>query len=256
VGQDLEELLNLKINDDLWKQVRGRLPCSEPTQGCIDKLQGLATTNAKPLKAVDERIQLIEDKIGEATKNNAKSVQFGQFEPIIQEWLKYEPATATAPAKGGLINNILSAITRPQGAINQILALIGLPIARAAAGGGGESQTRAIAITDLTAKVVTLKAGRAQEADKLRALVIEELLAFDDARREFQASKEVTVREGLRIKILAVEYRLGQGDTAAYLAYKSTLDQKRVDHYRNWSKVRSKLIRLELLCLGTPDESE
>jgi hypothetical protein len=255
-GDDLDKLIDLRINEDLWKQVRGRLPCSEPTQTCISQLQGLAVGNAKPLKAIDERLEKIEEKISEATVNNKKSVRFGQFEPVLQEWLKFEPATATTPEKGGLLTNIFNAIARPSSAINQILSLIGLPIAKAAAGGGGDAQNRAIAITDLTAKVTTIKAGREEMADKLREKVNEEILAFDDARREFQAAKEMAQQEGLRAKILAVEYRLGKGDTASYLGYQSTLDAKKIDTYRNWSRVRGRLQRLKLLVLGTPDESE
>jgi hypothetical protein len=255
-GGDLEALIKLRINEDLWKQVRGRLPCVEPTQTCIAQLQGLAVGNAKPLKAIDERLEKIEEKIAEATANNKKSVKFGQLEPVLQEWLKFEPASATKPESGGLLTNILNAIARPSSAINQILSLIGLPIAKAAAGGGGDAQNRAIAITDLTAKVTTIKAGREEMADKLREKVSEELLAFDDVRREFQASQEIAQREGLRAKILAVEYRLGKGDTASYLGYQSQLDGKKIDTYRNWSRVRGKLQRLKLLVLGTPDESE
>jgi hypothetical protein len=248
----------MRINEDLWKQVRGRLPCVDPTQACISQLQSLAIGNARPLRAIDERLEKIEEKIAEATVNNKKSVKFGQFEPVLQEWLKYTPEnTATkTPESGGLLTNIFNAIARPQGALNQILSLIGLPIAKAAAGGGGDAQNRAIAITDLTAKVTTIKAGREEVADKLREKVSEEILAFDDARREFQAAKEMAQREGLRAKILAVEYRLGKGDTASYLGYQSTLDAKKIDTYRNWSRVRGRLQRLKLLVLGTPDESE
>jgi hypothetical protein len=257
-GDDLDKLIELRINEDLWKQVRGRLPCVEPTQKCIGELQALSVGNAKPLKAIDERLTKIEESIAESVKDNKKSVNFGKFEPILQEWLKYTPEnTATkVPESGGLLNNIFRAIARPQGAINQILSLIGLPIAKAAAGGGGDAQTRAISITDLTAKVTTIKAGREEMADKLREKVSEELLAFDDARREFQASKEIAQREELRSRILAVEYRLGKGDTAAYLGYQSALDGKKIDTYRNWSRVRGRLQRLKLLVLGTPDESE
>jgi hypothetical protein len=212
--------------------------------------------NAKPLKAVDERIQLVEDKIAEATANNAKTVKFGAFEPVLTEWLKVEPATATTPAKGGLISSIIGAIARPETAINQILSLIGIPLFRNATGTDSATQTRTIAIADLSAKVATLKQERAKAADTLRERVAEELLAFDDARREFQSSQEISKREGLRLKILEVEYRLGQSNTAAFLGNQSGLDQRQIETYRSWSRVRSRLMRLKLLALGTPDETE
>lgn len=231
------------------------MPCTEPTQDCIATLQSQAVSNAPVLAAIDERIELIEEKIAEATANNVRTVKFGIYEPVLTEWLKYQPATGDQPASGGFLNNFLGAVLNPANAVNQILSLIGIPLFRNTTRTNADAQNRAIAIADLSAKVATLRQARAESADKLRAAVSEELLAFDDARREYQAAAEIAKREVLRFQILAVEYRLGNSNTASFLANQSALDERKIDTYRGWSRVRGRLHRLKLLVLGTPDET-
>ena len=42
------------------------------------------------LKAMDERIEVIDQKIAEATKNNQKTIVLGVFEPLVQSYLKID----------------------------------------------------------------------------------------------------------------------------------------------------------------------
>jgi hypothetical protein len=143
IGDSLEKLIELKVNGDLWKSMLGKLPCLETSEECIGQLQTQAIANSTTLKAIDERIEVINKAIGEATKNNQKSVKFGVFEPLVRSYLTLENVPVQAgqpPQKRGLLNKLFSIFVQPIGGLNEILSVIGLPLFQNSTGTNNEAQ--------------------------------------------------------------------------------------------------------------------
>lgn len=136
---DLDRLIGMRMNEDLWKSMLGDLPCLEANDACITKLQGLAVQNSRELKAIDQRIEAINQKINEAKSNNQKSIQLSVFEPLVQSWLTLE----TLPTQPGQPTRRKGLLDRIGGlffgntldSINEIFSLIGVPLFRNASGG-------------------------------------------------------------------------------------------------------------------------
>lgn len=256
-GDSLDRLIEMRMNDDVWKAFQGKLPCLEATGKCLEQLQNLAVSNSKQLKAIDERVSKVEEKVAEAKTNNKKTLNMAVFEPLMQSWLKLDDVIVNGKATGekrGVLDHIFSFLTKPVAGVNEVLSLIGLPLVRNAMGGDSAAQNRSIAIADLEIKIADIKNKRAEVADKIREQVILQVLDFDQWRREFQSSKEIARRETLRSDILAIKYRLGGGDTSSYLSMMSTVDRSKVSAFREWARVRTQLVRIKLLVLGNPDE--
>lgn len=109
----------------------GALPCLDRSNSCIQQLQQKATETSSELKAIDERVQVIEQKVEEAKRNNIKTVLLGVFEPLVQFWLKIEkvPTLAGQPAKKrGILNRIGDLFFgNTLNSVNEILSLVGAP---------------------------------------------------------------------------------------------------------------------------------
>jgi hypothetical protein len=254
-GNSLDKLIELRINDDLWKAMLGDLPCLDAQEVCIKQLQDLAVSNSRSLKAIDERVGLINSKIEEAKAANAKSIKLGIFEPLVQAWLKTDtiPATPTQPErKRGLLNRIGGLFFGDTfNSVNDILGLIGVPLFRRQAGGDDASQGRTIAITDLQVKVATVEKERGELAAKIREAVILMVLEFDVLRKDFQVQQEIARREVLRLKIRAIDYRFSTAVTTdSYLSSESALDRVKGASYRDWARLRSKLAQVKILVLS------
>lgn len=257
-GDSLDRLIQMRLNDDAWMAMLGDLPCLAATEVCIGQLQNLAIANSRTLKAIDERIELINNKIAEAKQNNQATIKLGVFEPLVQSWLKLEdvPVQAGQPArKRGFLNRVLDVFGQPVSGINEILSLVGVPLFRNAIGGDAAAQQRSIAIADLQVKVAEVENKRGDLAAQIREQVILQVLDFDQFRREFQVSQEVAKREVLRQKVREIDYRLAVGnqDTVSYLGSLSALDQQKAQAFRAWARVRSQLARVKLLVLGTEE---
>jgi hypothetical protein len=257
-GDSLDKLIQVRMNDDAWSAMLGDLPCLEATEACINQLQQLAISNSRTLKAIDERVELINQKIAEAKKNNQATIRLGIFEPLVQSWLKIEDVPVQqgeVPKKRGFLNRVLDIFVKPTGAINEILSLIGVPLFRNLSGGDSAAQQRSIAIADLQVKVAEVENKRGDLAAQIREQVIMQVLDFDQFRREFQVSQEVAKREVLRQKVREIDYRfaVGNQDTVGYLGSLSSLDQQKAQAFRSWAKLRSQLARVRLLILGTEE---
>ena len=255
-GTSLDKLIELQINDDLWKSMLGKLPCLEANDQCMATLQNAAIANSKMLKAMDERIEVIDQKIAEATKNNQKTIALGVFEPLVQSYLRIdEIQTPGQPVqRRGFFDKLADIFIKPLSSANEILSLIGLPLFRNSTGGDIAAQQRSIAIGDLSVKLAELKNKRAEVADKLREQVILSVLDFDQVRRDFQITQEIVKRESTRMKLLEVAYRFGQGDTDGFMARQTQFDQKKADTYRQWARMRSQMARIKLIVLGANEE--
>lgn len=255
-GDSLDRLIQLRINDDAWSAMMGDLPCLEASEACIGQLQNLAIQNARTLKAIDERIEAVKSKIEEARKNNQKTIALGVFEPLVQSWLKLEDVPVRQgeqPRKRGVLDRVGNLLLGDKiGAINEILSLIGVPLFRKLTGGDSAAQQRTIAIADLQVKLAEIENKRGDLAAQIREQVIIQVLDFDQYRREFQVSQEVSRREVLRQKVREIDYRfaVGNQDTVSYLGSLSVLDQQKAQSFRAWAKLRAQLARVKLLVLG------
>ncbi|UBF27493.1 hypothetical protein K9N68_06000 [Kovacikia minuta CCNUW1] len=256
-GDSLDKLIQMQFNDDVWKTMLGELPCLEATEACIRQLQGRAIASSKTLKAIDERVTVINQKIDEAKKNNQKTIALSVFEPLVQSYLKVEDVPVQQgqePRKRGFLDRVFDFFVKPTGTINEILSLVGVPLFRNLTGGDAAAQQRSIAIADLQVKVAEVEKQRDELKDKLREQVILQVLDFDTIRRDFQVSQEIAKREVLRMKVIEVGYRFGDGNTVSYLGNLSAMDKQKAETFRQWARLRSQLARVKLLVLGTDNE--
>jgi hypothetical protein len=254
-GDSLDRLIEMRMNDDLWKSMLGDLPCLEAVDGCITQLQGMAIQNSRELKAIDQRVEAINQKIAEAKANNQKSVKLGVFEPLVQSWLKLEDVTMNGQVQQrGFLDRVLGVFNQPLSGINEILSLVGVPLFRNAAGGDAATQQRVIAIADLQVKVVEVENKRGDLAAKLRETVILQVLDYDQTRREFQIAQEIAKRGKTRQQVMEIDYRFGGGATESYLQDLSALDRQKAEAFRHWARLRGQMARVKLLVLGAGEE--
>ncbi len=250
-GESLDQIINSKINDDLWQKMLGDMPCISTKESCIKQLQALAVSYSRVLRAIDQRIEAIKTGIENAKANNQKTVRLGIFEPLVQSWLKTEEVKQAdgTTNKRGIIDRVLGALTSPVSGVNDILGLIGLPLFKNATGGDASAQQRSIAIGDLQVKLAEIENKRGEIAAKLREVVVINVLEFDQARREFQIGQEIAKRETARMAVRRIEYQLGGSDTSAYLGHLSGLDRVKGATFSQWAAVRGKLARIKLIVL-------
>lgn len=273
-GNSIDSLIQTEFNEDIWTTMLGDLPCLDASEVCVRQLQEMAITNSPVLAAIDERVQLVQEKIDTARENNLRTISLGIFEPAIQAFFETKEIPATAAvrdAEGNIITpevparriGFIDRIAMFFGAggvlqgLNDIFALIGLPLFTNAIGGNAQTQAREIAIADLEIKIAEIENKRGDLAREIREQVIMQLLDFDEFRREFQISQEVARRDTLRLQILAQGYRFaaqGSLNTPQYLNEISRLDQQKAQTYRAWAKMRTQLTRIKILVLGEGEE--
>ncbi len=251
-GDSMDTLVHLGINADIWQQMQGSLPCLDADTKCIAQLQAIAVQKNPLLKEIDSRIQEINQKIEEAKVANKKSINLSVFRPAAQVFLQptisqYQPPHHRG---GGVLGTLASIFIQPAGIINQVLQAVGMPLFDSMFGGSDQNQTRAIAISDLAVKLAELQRGRAELADKVKEKIAIAVFDFDESRREFQISSEVSKREISRMQLVEVEYRLGQGSSETYLQQLSSLDKGKASTWKSWSAMRSRLERIKLLIDG------
>jgi len=245
------------------------LPCLDTSSACVQQLQGLAVSNSPINSKIGESIEMIEEKINEATASNKQSIQLAIFEPALQYFLRQNSVaiatgqttgqtgqTVTTQSGGGFVNNVLSIFTRPVGLVNDLLNVIGLPLFRSFSGGNQEQKQAAIAISDLRVKVEELRKSKEEIAIKTRDSVLFSVLEFDVRAREFQIQQAITKRETQRFELFKVGYRFGQSSTEAYLAQQSAIDRQRGAVLREWSQMRSQLEKIKLIVLAQKEEGE
>lgn len=75
---DIDKLLTQQFNDDMWRIMRGALPCLETTSSCLEQLQNKSVADSPLLKELDTRIQEATSKIDEARAKNAKTVKLSK----------------------------------------------------------------------------------------------------------------------------------------------------------------------------------
>jgi hypothetical protein len=250
LNNSLDVLIENKVNDDMWRSMLGKLPCLSVDEKCVAELQTLAIKNNITLKAIDERITAVEVRIDEATAANKSSINAGLITPLLQNFLQIQTSPTTGQ-ETGILNRLAGLFTKPVGTLNTIFSLIGIPLFQRATGGSEAQQARTISIADLQVKIEAAKTERAKMANSLTNQVQMSVLDFDTVAREYQISSEIARREGTKLKIIEIGYRLGRGDTVQYLGQLSAMDSKKADTFRAWSKMRSAISKIKLMTLDS-----
>jgi len=246
---DLDSLIENKIAEDVWSQLKGDLPCIESTKSCILQLQSLALSRSPILREMDARIEEAENRIAEARSSNLKTINVSTFSPFLQVLLG---AAAQINKDSPLIANPLTLIF---GNILGNIAgeLLGGLFNWQGLQGGGEAASRVIAIGDLQIKVAELQRNRAESANRLRELVLIETLKLEEIARDFQIQQEIARRERARIEIIRISYRFGQGNSEGYLSQLSGYDRQKAQVWREWSRMRAQLIKVKILVIGVEE---
>jgi Outer membrane efflux protein len=251
---NIDQLIEKQFNDDMWRIMRGSLPCLETTAACLEQLQSRAIAQSPLLKELDTRISEANQKINEAKSANKKSIRLGVLSPALQYLLG--PAVVagqTQPRGTGLIDNILGIISGNVSLINGLIRTIGIPLFEGTQGGNGDAQRNAIAISDLQIKVAELQRGRAQLADTIREKTAIALVKFDEARTDFQTSQIVAARVSQQFQVYEIRYVRGNSDTESYLGRQNSFDKTKAQVYGSWAKMRRALFQIKLIVLSVKD---
>ena len=266
LGGSLDGLIQREINGDAWNAMLGDLPCLETSQECISRLQQMAIGNHRSLRAIQQRIDLAEERIAEARANNQRSVTLGSFTPLIENLVQLDTETeqvlqpnlltgrqeiVTERRQVGFFQKLGQMIANPLNGINTILSFIGVPLFNGTFRIGDAAQERSIAISDLQIKVAQIEAEKQKIEDTIAEQVVLQVLQFDVYRRDFQIAQEIGQRQVLQHQLFAIDYRFGNYDTQQYLQSQSQIDQQKAQAYRAWAQLRAQLARLKLLILGT-----
>lgn len=249
---DLDKLITSEFNADMWRIMRGGLPCLETSSNCLDQLQSRSVAGSPLLRELDARIQEANDKIDDAKKRNAKTVTLSILTPGLQYLLGVPPQPGQ-PQQRGFIDNLLGIVRGDIGLINGLISAIGVPFFKASQGANEEANRNAIAISDLQIKTAELQRARAQLADTTREKVAISLVKFDEARTDFQIAQVIASRSVDQFKIFEKQYLTGDSNTETYLGKLNQLDRTKAQTYSAWGKVRRSLFELKLLVLGVKD---
>jgi hypothetical protein len=249
---DIDKLITKQFNEDMWRVMRGALPCLETSANCLQQLQEKAVTQSPLLKEIDTRIEEANNKIAEAKGKNQQSIKLAVLTPALQYLLGPAP-TAGQPQRRGIIENIAGILRGDVGIINGLLSVIGVPFFQGTQGGNSEAQSRAIAISDISVKVAELQRSRAQLADTIRDKVAQALVKFDESRTEFQTSQVLTARSLQQFQVYEIRYTRGNSETETYLSRQNQLDNTKAHTYAAWAKMRRSLFEIKLLVLSVKD---
>lgn len=250
----IDTIIEKELNDDLWRLLKGGLPCLETSAVCLEQLQTRAIAQSPLLKEMDARIAEANERINEAKTRNKKSIQLSILTPGLQYLLGPTPVAGQPQAPGtGLIDNIAGIFSGKTSLINGLLNVIGIPLFQGTQGGNADAQRNAIAISDIQVKIAELQRSRAQLADTIREKVAESLVKFDEARVEYQTAQIVASRAIDQFQVFELRYTRGNSDTETYLSRQNSLDNQKAQTYRAWAKMRRSLFELKLLVLSVKD---
>lgn len=250
----IDVILEREMNDDMWRLLRGSLPCLETSAVCLQQLQEKAIAQSPLLKEIDTRIAEANSRIEEAKAGNRKSIQLGILTPALQYLLGPTPTAGQPQAAGtGLIDNLAGIFSGKTSLINGLLNVIGIPLFQGTQGGNADAQRNAIAISDIQVKVAELQRSRAQLADTIRDKTSLALISFDEARTDFQTAQVVASRAVDQFKVFELRYVRGNSDTESYLTRQNQLDNTKAQTYRAWAKMRRSLFTIKLLVLSVKD---
>jgi hypothetical protein len=212
--QNIDELLKLRMTEDIWMAMYSPLSCLDVTADCIAKLQQEAVQNSPVIKELEEKIATVNQKIEEAQTNNKKSIALSIFEPGLQVFLKQDTV-------------IENGQSRKIGFFERV------------------GQSRAIQISDLVVKVAEIERIKTEVGAKTREKIQQLVLDFDVIAREFQAEQAIAIAEKKSFKLYAVTYAAGDGDTNTYLNRQGQLNRTKLQVFKNWARVRAQITAIK-----------
>ncbi len=250
---DIDKLIQQQFNDDMWRIMRGGLPCLETSANCLQQLQDRAVGQSPLLKEIDARIAEANQKVEEAKARNQKSIKLAVMTPGLQYLLTPVAQTDAKKRPRGFIDNIAALLRGDISLINGLLNVVGVPFFQSLTGGNEQAQTRAIAISDIAVRIAELQRSRAQLADTIREKVATSLVKFDESRTDYQTNVIVASRSVQQFQVFEIRYIRGNNDTESYLAQQNKLDGVKAQTYSSWAKMRRSLFELKLLVLSVKD---
>jgi hypothetical protein len=240
--QNIDDLLRLRMTEDLWVAMYSPLSCLDITPDCIARLQQDAVGNSPVIKQLDAKIATVNQKIEEAKTNNRKSIDLSIFEPALQIFLKQETVVENGQTrKIGFVERVGQIFSNPGSILNDLLGAIGIPLLRGSYGGNDAQQGRAIQISDLVVKVAEMERIKTEVGAKTREKIQQLILEFDVLAREFQAEQAIAISESKSFKLYSVTYAAGDGDTNIYLNRKGQLDKTKLQVFKYWARVRGQI---------------
>jgi hypothetical protein len=251
---NIDQLIQKQFNEDMWRLMRGALPCLETSATCLQLLQQRAIVQSPLLKELDARVQEANDKIEEAKASGRKIIKLSILTPALQYLLGPAPQPGQPqPAGTGLIDNLGAILRGKTGIINGLLRVVGIPLFQGSQGGNPQAQRSAIAVADLQIKVAQLQRSRAELSNKIREQTAISLIKFDEARTDFQTAQVLAGRVNDQFKVYEIRYTRGNSDTETYLTRLNQFDKTKAQTYSAWAKMRRSLFELKLLVLNVQE---
>lgn len=248
---NIDQLIQKQFNEDMWRLMRGALPCLETSATCLQLLQQRAIVQSPLLKELDARVQEANDKIEEAKASGRKIIKLSILTPALQYLLGPAPTPGQPQPQGtGLIDNLGAIFRGDIGIINGLLRVVGIPLFQGSQGGNPQAQRSAIAVADLQIKVAQLQRSRAELSNKIREQTAIVLIRFDEARTDFQTAQVLAGRVSDQFKVYEIRYTRGNSDTETYLSRLNQFDKTKAQTYSSWAKMRRSLFELKLLVLN------
>jgi hypothetical protein len=247
---NIDELLKLRMTEDLWQAMYKPLPCLDMTADCINRLQNKAVLSSPVLRELELKITTVNQKIEEAKTNNRKSIDLAIFEPALQVFLKQDTVVEKGVSrKIGVVERIGQLFGNPGPVVNDLLSAIGIPVLKGIYGGSDAQQSRAIQISDLVVKVAEMERGKMEVAAKTRERVQQLVLDFDIYAREFQAEQAMAMSESKALRLYAVTYAAGDGATDIYLNRKEKVERSKLQAFKAWARLRGQITNLKAVVM-------
>jgi hypothetical protein len=251
---DIDKIITGKIDDELWATLKGGLPCLELSRSCIEQLQAKAIANSPLLKELDSRISEATDKTDAAKKANKKSLRLEIFTPALQYLLNTAGTVDANGHKPGFFERLGGLFLGKIGIVNDLLAVLGIPLFNSFNGGSSDTVAKVIQVSDLQVRIAELQRARAELADKVKEKVTELLTAFDESRVEYQMSQVIIQRAVIKFNVTTIRFRKGELTTEEFFQKENELDKSKSEVYTKWAKLRRELLTIKLLVLAQKED--
>ncbi|PSF33912.1 hypothetical protein C7H19_19525 [Aphanothece hegewaldii CCALA 016] len=171
------------------------LLCLDSNSECVEQLTNAAISYSNELKTIDERIGLLNRRLGLAEEG----INYGES----KLWTNY------LPDSGNSFNPVT--IINPFSWIKNLL-------------GGGQLQRDRLLITDLEIRKADLEASRAElerqrevKKSQLSEQILTLLLSYESAARQEKLIRSSLNSQTVLMKVVEIDYRFGGSSTDAYL---------------------------------------